>query len=166
MKTTHLLTERAILRPDNPQGLTQIKDNLYRHTTGAGLAVHSGFVLITTEGALVIDPAMTRSSIWLLNEIKTRFHVPVKYEIRQQWPVGVRCRINRNAVVSTYTHAHADHISGGQIFQQDGAIVIANRRMLNNKQHYSASDHGDMWFYPDGSVGFSKGETLRSWTEP
>src|ERR1700690_1864352 len=45
--------------PDNPRGLTQIKGNLYRHTTGPGLAVHSGLVLITKEGAVVIDPAMT-----------------------------------------------------------------------------------------------------------
>lgn len=95
---------------NNPQGLTQIKDNLYRHTTGPGLAVHSGLVLITTEGAIVIDPAMTRSAAWLRDEIKTRFKVPVKYVI--------------------YTHAHADHISGGQIFQQDGAVVVANQRAL------------------------------------
>ena len=94
----------------NPQGLTQINGNLYRHTTGPGLAVHSGLVLITSEGAIVIDPAMTRSAVWLLNEIKTRFHVPVKYVI--------------------YTHAHADHISGGQVFQQDGAIVVANQRTI------------------------------------
>ena len=32
--------------PDTPRGLTQVNGNLYRHTTGAGLAVHSGFVLI------------------------------------------------------------------------------------------------------------------------
>ena len=38
--------------PDTPRGLEQIKGNLYRHTTGAGLAVHSGLVLVTKEGAL------------------------------------------------------------------------------------------------------------------
>ncbi len=96
--------------PDNPRGLVQIKSNLYRHTTGASLAVHSGLVLITNEGALVIDPAMTCTAGWLKDEIKERFNVPVTYVI--------------------YTHAHADHISGGQVFQQDGAVVIANRRAL------------------------------------
>ena len=45
--------------PDNPRDLVQIRGELYRHTTGPGLTVHSGFVLITREGALVIDPAMT-----------------------------------------------------------------------------------------------------------
>jgi glyoxylase-like metal-dependent hydrolase (beta-lactamase superfamily II) len=96
--------------PDNPRGLTQIKGNLYRHTTGAGLAVHSGLVLTTSEGALVIDPAMTCTSGWLRDEIRRRFNVRVVYVV--------------------YTHAHADHISGAQIFQNDGAIVVANQRAI------------------------------------
>lgn len=96
--------------PNNPRDLVQIKDNLYRHTTGAGLAVHSGLVLITKEGALVIDPAMTCTADWLRLEIKKRFKVPVKYVV--------------------YTHAHADHISGGQIFQKNGAIIVANERAV------------------------------------
>jgi len=64
--------------PDNPRDLTQVKGNLYRHTTGAGLAVHSGLVLITKEGALVIDPAMTCTSVWLKDEIKKTFRRPCK----------------------------------------------------------------------------------------
>src|SRR5574337_453230 len=67
--------------PNNPRSLDQIKGNLYRHTTGAGLAVHSGFVLITNEGALVIDPAMTCTAGWLRDEIKKRFNVSVRYVI-------------------------------------------------------------------------------------
>ena len=96
--------------PDNPRGLTQIQGNLYRHTTGAGLAVHSGLVLITKEGALVIDPAMTCTAGWLRDEIKTRFNVPVKYVV--------------------LTHAHTDHISGAQILQRSGATVVANQRAV------------------------------------
>jgi glyoxylase-like metal-dependent hydrolase (beta-lactamase superfamily II) len=96
--------------PDIPRSLVQVNGNLYRHTTGAGLSVHSGFVLITNEGALLIDPAMTCTASWLQSEIKQRFQVPVRYVI--------------------YTHAHADHISGGQIFQKAGAIIVANQRAL------------------------------------
>ncbi|KRB48997.1 MBL fold metallo-hydrolase [Phenylobacterium sp. Root700] len=96
--------------PSNPRGLTQVKGNLYRHTTGAGLAVHSGLVLITKEGALVIDPAMTCTAGWLRDEIKNRFNVSVKYVV--------------------YTHGHADHVSGAQVFQKDGAIVVANQRAI------------------------------------
>src|SRR5262249_54835825 len=80
------------------------------HTTGGGLAVHSGLVLVTSEGALVIDPAMTCTADWLRDEIKRRFNVRVAYVV--------------------YTHAHADHISGAQIFQNDRAIVVANQRAL------------------------------------
>jgi len=61
--------------PDTPRGLTQINGNLYRHTAGAGLAVHSGFVLITQEGALIVDPAMTCTTTWLRDEIKKRFRL-------------------------------------------------------------------------------------------
>ena len=96
--------------PNNPRSLVQLKDNLYRHTTGAGLAVHSGLVLITRDGALVIDPAMTCTAGWLRDEIRNRFHVRVRYVV--------------------LTHAHADHISGAQVFQKDGAIVVANMRAL------------------------------------
>jgi glyoxylase-like metal-dependent hydrolase (beta-lactamase superfamily II) len=96
--------------PDMPRGLEQVKGNLYRHTSGAGLAVHSGLVLITTEGALVIDPAASCTARWLRDEIKRKFNVPVKYVV--------------------YTHGHADHISGGQVFQKDGAIVVANQRAV------------------------------------
>lgn len=96
--------------PDMPRGLEQVKGNLYRHTTGPGLAVHSGLVLITKEGALVIDPAATCTAGWLRDEIRKRFNVPVKYVV--------------------YTHGHADHISGGQVFQKDGAIVVANQRAV------------------------------------
>src|ERR1700730_11055286 len=96
--------------PDTPRVLEQIKGNLYRHTTGAGLAVHSGLVLVTKEGALVIDPGMTCTATGLRHEIRRRFNVPVKYVV--------------------FTHGQADHISGGQIFQNDGALVVANQRAL------------------------------------
>lgn len=96
--------------PDMPRGLEQVKGNLYRHTSGPGLAAHSGLVLITKEGALVIDPAATCTAGWLRDEIRKRFNVPLKYVI--------------------YTHGHADHISGGQVFQKDGAIVVANQRAV------------------------------------
>jgi glyoxylase-like metal-dependent hydrolase (beta-lactamase superfamily II) len=96
--------------PNTPRGLEQIKGNLYRHTAGAGLAVHSGLVLVTKEGALVIDPAMTCTASWLRDEIKRRFDVSVAYVV--------------------LTHAHADHISGAQVFQKDGAVVVANQRAI------------------------------------
>jgi len=96
--------------PQVPRSLERAKGDLYRHTSNAGPLVHSGLVLITKDGALIIDPAMTCTAAWLRDEIKVRFHVPVKYVI--------------------YTHAHFDHIGGAQLFQQEGAVVIAQRNAL------------------------------------
>lgn len=92
------------------KSLTQIKGNLYRHTNGTLPALHSGLVLITKEGAVVIDPALTQAAIWLNSEIKKRFNVAVKYVI--------------------LTHGHYDHAGGSQIFQQAGAKVIIQKNGL------------------------------------
>jgi glyoxylase-like metal-dependent hydrolase (beta-lactamase superfamily II) len=96
--------------PEVPRTLTQVSGNLYRHTNGALPALHSGLVLITPEGALVIDPAMTCTATWLRDEIKNRFHVDVKYVVD--------------------THGHFDHIAGSQVFQQAGATVVAQRNAV------------------------------------
>jgi hypothetical protein len=64
--------------PDGPATLEQVDGDLYRHTTDAPPALHSGLVLITREGALVIDPARTCTSGWLRDEIRRRFKVPVR----------------------------------------------------------------------------------------
>lgn len=90
--------------------LVHIKDNIYRHTNGGGLAVHSGLVMITKEGALVVDSGATCAAEWLNKEIKARFGVPVKYVVM--------------------THAHADHITGTKVFQDAGATVVANQRAV------------------------------------
>ena len=58
----------------------------------------------------MVDAGISCDAEWLNNEIKTRFKVPVKYFI--------------------VTHAHADHMAGSQVFQNDGAIVVANKRAL------------------------------------
>ncbi|HEX7757293.1 MAG TPA: MBL fold metallo-hydrolase [Niabella sp.] len=96
--------------PGLAKTLTQVRGNLYRHTNGVLPALHSGLVLITKEGAIVIDPALTQAAIWLNEEIQRRFHVPVKYVI--------------------LTHAHYDHAGGSQVFQQAGAKVIIQKNGL------------------------------------
>jgi len=44
--------------PNTARDLTLIHGNLYRHTSGSELSLHSCLVLINTEGALIIEPAM------------------------------------------------------------------------------------------------------------
>ncbi len=58
----------------------------------------------------MIDPAGTCSANWLKGEIAERFDVPVRYVV--------------------YTHARFDHIAGGQVFQHDGATVVAHENAV------------------------------------
>ena len=95
--------------PNDKNSLTQVKGNLYRWA-GGPVGGYSGLVLITSEGALVIDGGRTCTARWVLNEIKTRFNVPVKYIV--------------------LSHAHFDHIAGTQVYQQAGAIAIAQKNAL------------------------------------
>lgn len=99
-------------KPDTTleKSLVQVKGNLYRHTNGTLPALHSGLVLITKAGAIVIDPALTQAAIWLNEEIKKRFKVDVKYVL--------------------LTHGHYDHAGGSQVFQQAGAKVIIQKNGL------------------------------------
>jgi glyoxylase-like metal-dependent hydrolase (beta-lactamase superfamily II) len=94
---------------DTPVELKKISGNLYRHTIGSP-AFYGGLVLITKEGAVVVDPARTCTSMQLRDKIKSEFHVPVKYVI--------------------YSHAHFDHIGGSQVFKQDGATIIAHENTV------------------------------------
>lgn len=96
--------------PDMERSLTHVRGKLYRHTNAALPALHSGLVLITDEGALVIDPAMTCTTGWLRDEIKRQFNVGISYVV--------------------YTHGHFDHIAGSQILQAGGATVVAQRNAI------------------------------------
>ncbi len=95
---------------DVEKSLVEFKDNLYRHTNGSFPATHSGLVLITDEGALVVDAGNTCVAKWLQEEIKTRFDADIKYVIQ--------------------THAHWDHLAGTQVCQDAGATVIAQRNAI------------------------------------
>lgn len=91
---------------DVEKSFVQIKDNLWRHTNQSFPAVHSGLVLITDEGVLVVDAGNTCAAKWLKDEIKAKTGADVKYVVE--------------------THAHFDHLAGTQVFQDAGATVIAH----------------------------------------
>jgi len=44
-------------------------------------ALHSGLVLITKAGAVVIDPAATCTAGWRRDKIASRLRLPVRYVI-------------------------------------------------------------------------------------
>lgn len=88
------------------RSISQISGNLYRFQNNH----HYSVFLVTEEGVIATDPINAKAAQWLSNEIKTRFGQPVKYVI--------------------YSHHHADHVSGGEVFADDGAIVVAHKNAV------------------------------------
>lgn len=96
--------------PKEAHAITQVRGNLYRFTVDQGRAAHSALFLVMPEGIILTDPIRTSAALWLRDELKRRFNVPVKYVI--------------------YSHGHFDHIGGGQVYQQDGAVVVAHENAV------------------------------------
>ena len=100
-----------VIEPIQAQGatkreITQISGNLYRFQNN----FHYSVFLVTDQGVIATDPINAEAAQWLKDEIKSKFDQPVKYVI--------------------YSHHHADHVSGGEVFAEDGAIVIAHENAV------------------------------------
>jgi glyoxylase-like metal-dependent hydrolase (beta-lactamase superfamily II) len=93
----------AAAAQDTPRALEKITGDLYRFQN----KFHYSVVLVTPDGAIATDPVNAEAAAWLKQELATRFGTEVKYLI--------------------YSHDHADHISGGEVFA-DTAIVVAHEK--------------------------------------
>ena len=82
--------------------ITQVAGDLYRFQNN----FHVSVFLVTPEGVIATDPIDAEAASWLQDQIQEQFNQPIKYLI--------------------YSHDHADHIAGGEVFAQAGAIVIAH----------------------------------------
>ena len=88
---------------DNPQReITNIAGDLYRFQNN----FHYSVFLVTPDGIIATDPINAEAAQWLKEQLAEQFNQSVKYLI--------------------YSHDHADHISGGEVFKEDGAIVVAH----------------------------------------
>jgi glyoxylase-like metal-dependent hydrolase (beta-lactamase superfamily II) len=86
------------------RSITKIAGDLYRFQNRA----HYSVFLVTPEGILVTDPINADAAKWLEAELAKRFPgVPIRYLV--------------------YSHSHADHIAGGEIFA-DTAMVVGHER--------------------------------------
>lgn len=97
--------------------ITQIAGDLYRFQNN----FHYSVLLVTSEGVIATDPIDAEAAAWLLEQIDQRFGVPVKYVV--------------------YSHDHADHISGGEVFRDAGALVVAHenaKRDIIDENHPTA----------------------------
>ncbi|HEX2250889.1 MAG TPA: MBL fold metallo-hydrolase, partial [Gemmatimonadales bacterium] len=66
---------------------------------------HSSIFAVTPAGVIATDPINADAARWLKAELQARFNQPVRYLI--------------------YSHDHADHIAGGEVFA-DTALIIAH----------------------------------------
>jgi glyoxylase-like metal-dependent hydrolase (beta-lactamase superfamily II) len=82
--------------------ITQIAGDLYRFQNN----FHFSVFLVTPDGVIATDPIDADAAAWLEGEIRARFDQPIKYVV--------------------YSHDHADHISGGEVFKEAGAVVVAH----------------------------------------
>ncbi|MDA9865193.1 MBL fold metallo-hydrolase [bacterium] len=88
---------------DATRALINVTGDVYRWQNNN----HFGLVVFTDDGVVVADPINADASSWLEGEIAARTDAPITHLI--------------------YSHSHADHASGGEVFA-DTAEVIAHER--------------------------------------
>ncbi len=108
-RSIHLAVGLAIAAPllalssaaqDMPaRSITQIKEQLYRARNN----LHNSVFLVTDDGIVLTDPINADFSAWLKTEFDARFGVPVRYVL--------------------YSHRHADHASGGEVFAETARYI-------------------------------------------
>jgi len=79
--------------------ITKLAGEVYRFRNNN----HYSVFAVTPAGVIATDPINADAARWLKGEIATRFNRPVRYVI--------------------YSHDHADHISGGEVFADTAAVV-------------------------------------------
>jgi glyoxylase-like metal-dependent hydrolase (beta-lactamase superfamily II) len=89
--------------PAATREITKIAGEIYRFRNNN----HYSIFVVTPAGIIATDPINRDAATWLKAELQQRFNAPVRYLV--------------------YSHDHADHISGGEVFA-DSAIVVAHER--------------------------------------
>ena len=83
--------------------ITKIAGEIYRFRNN----FHYSIFVVTPAGIIATDPINRDAATWLKAELQRRFNLPVRYLV--------------------YSHDHADHSSGGEVFA-DTATVVAHER--------------------------------------
>ncbi len=82
--------------------------------------VYRNIFIVTDDGVIVTDPMNPKAARLLQSEIQRVTDKPVKYVV--------------------YSHNHHDHISGGNIFKDDGARFVAHENVLKQLQDHPSPD--------------------------
>ena len=87
--------------PPPVREITKLAGDVYRFRN----ANHYSVFAVTPAGVIATDPINADAARWLRAELARRFNQPVRYVV--------------------YSHDHADHIAGGEVFA-DIAVVVAH----------------------------------------
>ncbi|MEQ8356549.1 MAG: MBL fold metallo-hydrolase [Kiloniellaceae bacterium] len=87
---------------DPKRSITPIAGDLYRFQNN----FHFSVLFVTDAGVIASDPINAAAASWLKEEVQKQFGQPIRYVV--------------------YSHDHADHISGGEVFAEDGAVIVAH----------------------------------------
>ncbi len=98
---TGVLAPQAHAQQEAKRSITEIAPNLYRFQNN----FHTSVFLVTDDGVVATDPINAAAATWLENEIRTRFGQEIRYVV--------------------YSHDHADHIAGGEVWD-DTAVVVSH----------------------------------------
>ena len=80
--------------------------------------VYRNIFIVTDEGVIVTDPLNAKVANLLRTEIRKITDKPVKYVV--------------------YSHNHHDHISGGQIFKDEGATFVGHKNIIKELADHPA----------------------------
>lgn len=86
----------------------KITDDIY----GFRYTFYRDIFIITDDGVIATDPLNPEAAVILREEIRKITDQPVRYV--------------------AYTHSHWDHVSGGQVFKDEGAEFVAQRQCAQN----------------------------------
>ncbi|MEP1209863.1 MAG: MBL fold metallo-hydrolase [Rhizobiaceae bacterium] len=86
---------------DTKRSITKVAGDVYRFQNN----FHFSLVTVTNDGVVVVDPINADAAQWLKDNLSTITDKPITHLI--------------------YSHSHLDHASGGQVYVDAGARVVA-----------------------------------------
>jgi len=110
--------------------IEHVAGDLYRFQNNA----HYGVFFVTDEGVVLVDPINAGTAEWVKAEIKSRF--------------------DRDVIYVIYSHDHADHTSGGEVFAET-AIFISHINAARKIEASGRSTVPDVVF--DNHLGMNVG---------
>ncbi|MGI9355723.1 MAG: MBL fold metallo-hydrolase [Rhizobiaceae bacterium] len=96
-----ILAATAGYAQDGKREITKVVGDVYRFQNN----FHFSLVTVTNDGVVIVDPINSDAATWLKENLNSITDKPITHLI--------------------YSHSHADHASGGQVYVDAGAEVIA-----------------------------------------